>query len=91
VPEAFGQEKHACVIVQYQIRFSFLRILILLFKSASTTVACFHVITGRESLESDDPVMWELLKAEKNRQKTGLELIASENFCSHAALQVNSF
>jgi len=32
--------------------------------------------------------MWELLKAEKNRQKTGLELIASENFCSHAALQV---
>lgn len=32
--------------------------------------------------------MWELLKAEKNRQRTGLELIASENFCSHAALQV---
>jgi glycine hydroxymethyltransferase len=35
--------------------------------------------------------MWELLKAEKTRQKTGLELIASENFCSSAALQVNKF
>jgi glycine hydroxymethyltransferase len=46
---------------------------------------------GRESLETDDPVMWELLKAEKNRQRTGLELIASENFCSHAALQVTYF
>lgn len=46
---------------------------------------------GRESLEEDDPVMWELLKAEKNRQRTGLELIASENFCSHAALQVSRF
>lgn len=44
--------------------------------------------TGHESLETDDPVMWDLLKAEKNRQRTGLELIASENFCSHAALQV---
>ena len=32
--------------------------------------------------------MWNLLQEEKRRQKTGLELIASENFCSRAALQV---
>ena len=44
--------------------------------------------TGRESIEQDDPQMWELVRAEKQRQRTGLELIASENFCSRAALQV---
>ncbi|XP_023330636.1 serine hydroxymethyltransferase, mitochondrial [Eurytemora carolleeae] len=44
--------------------------------------------TGRESIEQDDPEMWNLLQEEKRRQKTGLELIASENFCSRAALQV---
>lgn len=32
--------------------------------------------------------MWALLQSEKERQRTGLELIASENFCSRAALQV---
>jgi len=44
--------------------------------------------TGQDSVEQDDPEMWNLLKTEKLRQKTGLELIASENFCSRAALQV---
>lgn len=44
--------------------------------------------TGREALVDDDPEMWALLQEEKNRQRTGLELIASENFCSRAALQV---
>jgi len=44
--------------------------------------------TGRESVDSDDPEMWDLLRREKERQRTGLELIASENFCSRAALQV---
>ena len=39
-------------------------------------------------MAEDDPEMWELLQAEKNRQRSGLELIASENFCSRAALQV---
>lgn len=38
--------------------------------------------TGNEPLSADDPEMWDLVKAEKMRQKSGLELIASENFCS---------
>ena len=32
--------------------------------------------------------MWGLIQEEKARQRLGLELIASENFCSRAALQV---
>jgi len=47
-----------------------------------------HIWTGRESIDQDDPEMWALLQSEKERQRTGLELIASENFCSRAALQV---
>ncbi|XP_072571573.1 serine hydroxymethyltransferase, mitochondrial isoform X1 [Paramormyrops kingsleyae] len=43
--------------------------------------------TGQESLAQDDPEMWELLRREKDRQCRGLELIASENFCSQAALE----
>uniref|UniRef100_A0A672L6D1 glycine hydroxymethyltransferase n=1 Tax=Sinocyclocheilus grahami TaxID=75366 RepID=A0A672L6D1_SINGR len=43
--------------------------------------------TGQESLSQDDPEMWELLQKEKDRQCRGLELIASENFCSRAALE----
>ena len=34
--------------------------------------------SGKETLERDDPEMWELLNAEKERQVRGLELIASE-------------
>jgi glycine hydroxymethyltransferase len=38
--------------------------------------------TGQETLAQDDPEMWALVKAEKMRQKQGLELIASEvNSC----------
>jgi len=44
--------------------------------------------TGRETLAEDDPEMWDLVREEKQRQLLGLELIASENFCSRAALQV---
>ena len=44
--------------------------------------------TGQESLEQDDPQMFQLVQAEKTRQVSGLELIASENFCSRAALTV---
>jgi len=44
--------------------------------------------TGQESLEHDDPEMWRLVQQEKDRQMSGLELIASENFCSRAALTV---
>ncbi|MCI4375288.1 hypothetical protein PGIGA_G00107710 [Pangasianodon gigas] len=43
--------------------------------------------TGQDSLAQDDPEMWGLLKKEKDRQCRGLELIASENFCSRAALE----
>uniref|UniRef100_A0A3Q3J813 Serine hydroxymethyltransferase n=1 Tax=Monopterus albus TaxID=43700 RepID=A0A3Q3J813_MONAL len=43
--------------------------------------------TGQESLAQDDPEMWDLLRKEKDRQCRGLELIASENFCSQAALE----
>jgi glycine hydroxymethyltransferase len=34
--------------------------------------------TGQEPLEQDDPEMWALIREEKARQKSGLELIASE-------------
>ena len=44
--------------------------------------------TGQESLQEDDPEMWRLIQEEKSRQVSGLELIASENFCSRAALTV---
>ncbi|KAJ8259384.1 hypothetical protein COCON_G00183960 [Conger conger] len=43
--------------------------------------------TGQDSLATDDPEMWDLLVREKDRQCRGLELIASENFCSRAALE----
>ena len=43
------------------------------------------------TLVKDDPEMWGLIQEEKTRQRLGLELIASENFCSRAALQVQSY
>lgn len=43
--------------------------------------------SGNEALLEDDPEMWGLLNEEKTRQVQGLELIASENFCSKAALE----
>ncbi|KAL9966222.1 hypothetical protein ACROYT_G024265 [Oculina patagonica] len=43
--------------------------------------------TGQEALEDDDPEICDLIKQEKDRQVRGLELIASENFCSRAALE----
>ena len=42
---------------------------------------------GTEPLEQDDPEISNIIKAEKQRQKSGLELIASENFCTRAALE----
>jgi len=45
------------------------------------------VWTGQEPLAEDDPEIWSLIQQEKKRQNSGLELIASENFCSRAALQ----
>jgi len=43
--------------------------------------------TGNESLKQDDPEMFTLIEKERSRQVNGLELIASENFCSRAALE----
>lgn len=47
---------------------------------ASTT---FHL---NKTLKEFDPEMDELIRKEKQRQKRGLELIASENFTSRAVL-----
>lgn len=38
-------------------------------------------------LESIDPEVLELIKKEENRQEMGLELIASENYCSRAVME----
>ena len=46
-----------------------------------------NVWTGQEPLAQDDPEIEQLIKDEKRRQCSGLELIASENFCSRAALE----
>ncbi|CAB3981542.1 serine hydroxymethyltransferase, mitochondrial-like [Paramuricea clavata] len=46
-----------------------------------------HHWSGNELLEKDDPEMYDLIRQEKERQRNGLELIASENFCSRAALE----
>lgn len=43
--------------------------------------------TGQEPLSQDDPEISAIIKDEKKRQMSGLELIASENFCSRAALE----
>lgn len=42
---------------------------------------------GQKALRDDDPEMWDLIQKEKNRQRHGLELIASENFCSRSAIE----
>lgn len=59
-----------------------------LVRSAETQVRFASAWTGRETIQQDDPQMWKLLQEEKRRQCSGLELIASENFCSRAALEV---
>ena len=40
-----------------------------------------------DPLSIEDPEMAELIKAEKKRQISGIELIASENFTSRAVLE----
>ncbi|KAK7076962.1 Serine hydroxymethyltransferase 2 [Halocaridina rubra] len=44
-------------------------------------------LTGNETLAEDDPEVWQLVQEEKYRQRRGLELIASENFCTRAGLE----
>ncbi|XP_062520272.1 serine hydroxymethyltransferase, mitochondrial-like isoform X2 [Corticium candelabrum] len=43
--------------------------------------------SGREPVSQDDPVVYALMQKEKDRQVAGLELVASENFASRAALE----
>lgn len=40
-----------------------------------------------ETLSTNDPEMYEILKKEDHRQRSGLEMIASENFTSRAVLE----
>lgn len=40
-----------------------------------------------QGLKEFDPEMYDLIRKEKERQKRGLELIASENFTSRAVLE----
>lgn len=43
-----------------------------------------------ETLDVADPEIFDLINHEKDRQKKGLEMIASENFTSKAVLQALS-
>ncbi len=40
-----------------------------------------------KQLKKDDPKIYQIIKLEEKRQKTGIELIASENYVSEAVLQ----
>jgi glycine hydroxymethyltransferase len=42
---------------------------------------------NHEHLSSTDPAVFDVIQAERHRQETGLELIASENFASEAVLE----
>lgn len=42
----------------------------------------------QDDISVDDPEIYDLIKKEKDRQRKGLEMIASENFASKAVLQV---
>lgn len=41
----------------------------------------------QDDISTDDPEMYNLIKKEKDRQRKGLEMIASENFASKSVLQ----
>lgn len=43
--------------------------------------------TINANLWDSDPELWDLMKKEKKRQRTGLEMIASENFTTLPVLQ----
>ncbi|XP_076032177.1 serine hydroxymethyltransferase, mitochondrial-like [Oratosquilla oratoria] len=55
--------------------------------SSSSFLRMASTLTGRETLAENDPEVWDLVKKEKARQLKGIELIASENFCTRAALE----
>lgn len=41
----------------------------------------------QDDIQVDDPEMYSIIVKEKDRQRRGLEMIASENFASKAVLQ----
>ena len=41
----------------------------------------------QDDISVDDPEIYNLIKKEKDRQRKGLEMIASENFTSKSVLQ----
>jgi len=43
--------------------------------------------SANKSLQEQDPVLFKLIQEEKERQVSGLELIASENFTSRAVME----
>lgn len=45
------------------------------------------IVYGAQSLKVADPEIYELIQREQERQRQGLELIASENFTSHAVME----
>ena len=47
-------------------------------------------ISGNAPLSDSDPELYSLIKQEKNRQRSCLELIASENFTSKAVMDAVS-
>ncbi|XP_013385211.1 serine hydroxymethyltransferase, mitochondrial [Lingula anatina] len=57
------------------------------FKRSLTLTSSRKAWTGQETLDQDDPEMMAIVKKEKHRQVTGLELIASENFTSKAVME----
>ena len=44
-------------------------------------------VEGVSELHEQDYEVWEIIKDEHERQRTGIELIASENFCSSAVME----
>ena len=58
-------------------------------RAASTDVRTVATTTkgDRGELNEQDPEVWGILNDEYERQRTGIELIASENFCSTAVME----
>jgi len=56
--------------------------------TTTTTTTATDESSSLSSLESFDPELASLLANEQNRQRRGLELIASENFCSQNVRQL---
>lgn len=54
----------------------------------TATASQERIVYGSKALADHDPEMHSLLQQESYRQRSGLELIASENFTSHSVMEV---